>query len=253
MLNPFRRHNRRPPKPRLPAEPEGYYQHGLWQESDIFHPRGSRGFIQLREIQDGQWGGQRQNSTCSILAVAIDNAWVRVDRRGRVARFRMFDPLTGLPEQISVTTRLTGLEAEGALGWAEKAYAVWLRKHNRVAVGLTAWQETIDGVSPDEAITAFTGRRAVIRDAGNLPTVADIEMALSQGKTAIVWTYMVDDPQLYWNHAYRVIGVSGGTVLLQNPHAWDGAGKTPWGDPNDGVVGVSAGDWDRLRLRAAIG
>jgi hypothetical protein len=83
--------------------------------------------------------------------------------------------------------------------------------------------------------------------------MADIELAVATGRTAIVWTYMVDDADLFWNHAYRVLGVSGGTVLLQNPHAIDGNGKTPWGDPNDGVIGIDAEDWSRLRLRAAIG
>lgn len=233
-------------------EPDGLNTTGLYYIRDAEHLPGTNNVFGLSEIQrppaQGIWG------SCSILAAAPLNARVHIDSRGKVASFTLFHGGTSFV--VRTSTRSDGTLSAGALGWLEKAYSVGLRRTGRVRDGLTAWGEMDNGNYMEDALEMITGRDAIHYYEDNNPTPAHMDLALDWGQTVMVATMRDDHPMLVYNHAYRVHHIdplANGDYVFYMTNPWGYDGKQPWGNPNDGVIGINTQMFKDAQFQVTIG
>lgn len=236
----------------LTEEPDGLNTTGFYRVRDAEHLPGSDNLIQLGELQtnpaQGVWG------SCAVLAASALNVRVRIDSRGKTALFRLYH--SGKSFDVRTSTRLNGASAFGVLGWTEKVYALGLRKTNQVKDGLTAWGEMNDGNRMEQAIEMFTGRDAIHYYEENNPTPAHMDKALDWGQTVMVATLRQDHPMVVYNHAYRVHHIDplpNGDYVFYMTNPWGYDGKQPWGNPNDGVIGLNTQMFKDAQFQVTIG
>lgn len=147
--------------------------------------------------------GQGQFPTCSVLAVSIDR--VSYHRLGNRHTYRFIDPVTGMPDNVTVTTALDPRASNGDLGTLEKAFISFQERLGR------NWQY---GEFLQWAIPALTGRSTVTTQQ---LVESEAQRALAEGRIVTAATFHNPAKGLAPNHAYRILGVRPGEVLAKNP------------------------------------
>lgn len=191
------------------AEPVGYPK----ESSDSFRDD-TPGVYTWQDIQDGYVQGEF--ATCTVLAAAPYKVRYR-DNENNTRTFEFHDRLTGQPEYVTVSNRLSYSGAPEEWGSLEKAYAVYQERN-----GTGDWSTVSKGNAVGDVLIAYTGKPTAIKF--GVPTVDEAVDFTRNGKAVILVSKMEGSDALLPNHAYRLMSATpDGVFNVLNPLGYDGS------------------------------